>query len=146
MFILLVTGLLSCSTAHSQIRKPERPLEDFEFRKNTALVYSVDPRTNGIIDVFLQDTNVEHQLYKLKEDCYRCEYYLGSVEGNLKIKDRKIVNSRGSVFTINTMENLMPGATFLPGLEYAPGTPFSLAGIKTTVVANQKGSFILRSN
>ncbi|QCY69421.1 hypothetical protein FHG64_08460 [Antarcticibacterium flavum] len=146
MALLFVTGLLTCSIAQAQIQKPDRPIEDFEFRKNTALVYSVDPKTNGINEVFLKEPNVEHQLYKLKEDCYRCEYYLGSVEGTLKIKDSKIVNSRSSVFTINTMENLMPGTDFLPGPEYAPGSRFSLAGIKTTVLANQKGSFVLKAN
>jgi hypothetical protein len=146
MFFLLVLCFLTGYTGNSQEKEPARPMEDFIYQKNTALVFSVDPKTNGITEVFLKDTNIEHQLYKLKEDCYRCEFYLGSVDGNLKLRDRKIVNSKNSVFTINTSNNLMPGTDFLPGKEYSPGSEFSLAGIKTTVVTNQKGSFILKAN
>jgi hypothetical protein len=68
------------------------------------------------------------------------------VEGNLKIRDRKIINSKSSVFTINTAQNLMPGIDYSPDTKYTPGTEFSLAGIKTTVMANEKGSFILKAN
>lgn len=146
IFFLLVLCFLSCTPANSQEKKPARPMEDFIYQKNTELVFSVDPKTNGITEVFLKDTNVEYQLYKLKEDCYRCDFYLGSVEGNLKIRDRKIINSKSSVFTIHTEDNLMPGSVFLPGTEFVPGKEFSLAGIKTTVIANNKGSFVLKAN
>jgi hypothetical protein len=121
-------------------------MEDFIYQENTPLVFSVDPKTNGVTEMFLKDPDLEHQLYRLKEDCYRCEFYLGSVEGNLKIRERKIINSKNSVFTINTSENLMPGSVFSPGTQYTPGSEFSLAGIKTTVVTNHKGSFVLKAN
>ncbi|HSI70911.1 MAG TPA: hypothetical protein VK941_11800 [Gillisia sp.] len=146
MFVLLVLCFLTCTTAIAQEEKSVRPMEDFVYQKNIALVFSVDPKTNGITEVFLKDTDIEHQLYKLKEDCYRCEFYLGSVDGDLKIKDKKIINSKSSVFTIKTTDNLMPGTIYSPGTEYTPGSEFSLAGIKTTVVANKKGSFIVKVN
>lgn len=146
MIVVLVMVLFTGMNVNSQIMKPERPIEDFIFQENTDLVYSVDPKTNGITEVFLKDTDVEHQLYKLKEDCYRCEFYLGSVEGTFKIHNKRIVNSKSSVFIIKTTRNLMPGTDFSPGAQYAPGTEFSLAGIKTTVLANKNGSFILKAN
>lgn len=146
VFVLLILCIFTCPAANSQVKKSEQPNGEFEFQKNTALVFSVDPRTNGVTEVYLKDPDVEQQLYKLKEDCYRCQFYHGNVEGTLKIKDKKIVNSRSSVFTINTTDNLIPGINFFPGTEYTPGAEFSLAGIRTTVVANKKGSFILEAN
>lgn len=112
----------------------------------TDIIFSVDPRTNGVINFYIRNANTELQLYKLKENCYRCNYYLGHLEGEFQIKGSKLIPTKRSVFTIKTTHNLMPGEIFDPGAKFPPGAVFSMAGIKTTVVENQKGSFKVRAN
>lgn len=143
-FILLLTiCLLSGLTTTAQSRDRFENNPEFNFHKKTPLVFSVDPKTNNIIEIFLKRENVENQLYQLKADCYRCEYYLGTVEGNIKIRDNKIVKGKKSKFTIHTEDNLMSGLFYFPGNQYQPGTSYILAGMKTRVISNQQGKFIV---
>lgn len=111
----------------------------------TNLIFSVDPKTNGVNGVFLKEPNEEAQLYKLKGDCYRCDFYEGSIEGPFTVTDSRIKPGKEAVLTIYTVHNLMPGKEFDPG-PFPPGSRFSLARTKATVIANQKGSFKLRTN
>lgn len=120
--------------------------QDFNQGKITELIFSVDPRTNEVNKIFLKKENPEKQLYELKSNCYRCDFYRGNFDGTLKMRGNRIINSKKGKFTIHTFDNLMPGQHFLPGEKFQPGTKFSLAGIKTTVLTNQKGIFIVESN
>ncbi len=111
----------------------------------TDLIFSVDPKNNGINEVFLKEPDVEAQLYKLKGECYRCEFYKGNITGKFAVKNSRIRPGKKTVLTIHTMENLMPGKIFDPG-QFPPGSRFNLARTKTTVIDNQKGSFKVRVN
>lgn len=144
--LLFATCFLLALPVLSQSKKPVNAQPEFYYYKNTSLVYSVDPKTNGITEMFLKSENVENQLYELKGNCYRCEYYLGTVEGSLKVKGKKIVKSKNSRFTIHTLDNLMSKQNFFPGTNYLPGDNYTLAGIPARVVFNQKGKFILETN
>lgn len=112
----------------------------------TDIIFSVDPRTNKVNNYFIRNSDTELQLYKLKENCYRCNYYLGHLEGGYQLKGSKLIPNKKSVFTIKTTHNLMPGEIFDPGIKFPPGAFFSMAGIKTTVVENQRGIFKVKTN
>jgi len=111
----------------------------------TNLIFSVDPRNNGVNGVFLKEPNEEAQLYKLKGDCYRCDFYQGSIEGPFTVTGSRIKPGKKAVLTIYTVHNLMPGKAFEPG-PFPPGSRFSVERTKATVIANQKGNFKLRTN
>lgn len=113
--------------------------------KVTNLIFSVDPKNNGINGVFLKGPDKEAQIYLLKGKCYRCEFYGGTIEGSFKVYDSNITPGKKAILTINTMENLMEAKKFDPG-NFPPGSRFNLARIKTTVIANQPGSFKVRIN
>ena len=141
--LLLAICFLTVHPTFAQSNKLVANNPEFSYHKNTSLVYSVDPKTNGINRIFLKRENVESQLYELKGDCYRCEYYLGTVEGSIKLAGNKIVKGKNCRFTINTQENLMSGQYYFPGNQYLPGVSYTLAGMNTIVVSNQKGKFIV---
>lgn len=110
----------------------------------TNIIFSVDPKNNGVTEVFLREPDIEAQLYKLKGECYRCEFYSGSIEGPFSTKDSRIRPGKKATLTIHTMQNLMPGKVFDPG-PYPPGSRFSLGRTKATVIENQKGTLRLRT-
>ncbi|QED38621.1 hypothetical protein FK178_13255 [Antarcticibacterium arcticum] len=110
---------------------------------STNIIFSVDPKNNGVNEVFIREPDIEAQLYKLKGECYRCEFYSGSIEGPFTTKDSRIRPGKKATLTIHTMQNLMPGKVFDPG-PYPPGSRFGLGRTKATVIENQKGTFKLR--
>ncbi len=145
LLLLSVAGFFKNPAAYAQQEssgfqepKPDIPLV-------TGVIFSVDPKNNGVNGVFIKEPDQEAQLYKLKGDCYRCEFYEGNIEGPFTVTDSRIKPGKKAVLTIYTVNNLMPGKVFEPG-PFPPGSRFSLARTKTTVIANQKGSFKLRTN
>lgn len=111
----------------------------------TDLIFSVDPKYNGVNEVFLKGPDVEAQLYILKGDCYRCEFYEGTIEGAFTVHNFRLTPGRKATLTINTLENLMDDKIFDPG-KYPPGSRFYLGRTKTTVIENLEGSFKVRRN
>lgn len=145
LFVLVLTLWLNTGyTSLAQINPSENIPE--KNLNHTAVIFSVDPRTNEVNEIFLKKGNSEQQLYKLKEDCYRCSFYLGSLEGSYKLRRDRLIPDKTSTLTINTGENLMRGSRYIPGDEYLPGAQFSMAGVKTTVIANQNGKFTVIAN
>lgn len=113
--------------------------------KVTELIFSVDPKNNKINEVFLKEPDMEAQLYLLKGECYRCEFYEGTIAGNFRLNKSRIRPGKKATLTIFTMDNLIPGKTFNPG-QFPEGSRFDLGRTRTTVISNQKGSFIVRTN
>ncbi len=111
----------------------------------TDVIFSVDPKNNGVNGVFIKELDTEAQLYKLKGECYRCEFYLGSIEGAFNIVNSKVKPVKNAIITIYTSQNLMRGKVYEPG-PFPPGSRFNLARTKTTVIEKQNGKFRLRSN
>lgn len=110
----------------------------------TKIIFSVDPKNNGVNEVFLREPDIEAQLYKLKGECYRCEFYSGSIDGPFSSKNSRLRPGKKAILTIHTMENLIPGKVFDPG-PYPPGSRFSLGRTKATVIENQKGTLRLKT-
>lgn len=131
-------SLVAQTIAFSQKNNTENSEEKIE------VIFSVDPKNNGINDVFLKEQDMEAQLYKLKATCYRCEFYEGTVEGSFTEKDSRIRPGKQATLTIHTMQNLMPGKVFVPG-KFPPGSRFTMARTKTKVIENQKGSFRVKT-
>ena len=142
LFLLMLpaAGFFQNSAAYAQHFQEPNPEASV-----TNLIFSVDPRDNSVNGVFLKEPNEEAQLYKLKGECYRCDFYEGSIEGPFTVTDSRIKPGRKAVLTIYTVHNLMPGKEFEPG-PYPPGSRFNLVRTKATVIANQKGSFKLRTH
>lgn len=136
---------LTLVTATAQVNTSSRDIEKFVPEKSTPVIFSVDPRTNKVEDIYIKKANSEQQLYDLKAECYRCQYYVGRLEGNFKVSSLRLIPAREAVLTINTTENMMPGEKYYPGDDLKPGTEFELAGIKTTVVANKDGTFKVKA-
>lgn len=113
--------------------------------KVTDLIFSVDPKNNGVNEIFLKEPDLEAQLYLLKGECYRCEFYEGTIEGPFTVKDSRIKPGKKATLTINTMDNLMADKIFDPG-QFLPGSEFNLARTNSTVIVNKKGSFKVRTN
>ena len=111
----------------------------------TGLIFSVDPKNNGVNGVFLKEQDTEAQLYKLKGDCYRCEFYEGNIEGPFIVTSSGIKPGKKAVLTIHTTHNLMQEKVFDPGA-FPPGSRFNLVRFRATVINNQNGSFKLRIN
>ncbi len=131
---------VSFAQQNSSLNKPDPSAQTV-----TNIIFSVDPKNNGINDVFLKDPDIEAQLYILKGECYRCEFYLGTIEGTFSSQGSRLRPGKNATLTINTLENLMPGKVFDPG-PFPPGSRFILARTKTTVIENQHGSFRLKTN
>lgn len=112
----------------------------------TEVVFSVDPRNNKINKIFLQEGSTEQQLYQLKQECYRCRYYTGNLQGTFQIKRNFIIPQKGARITINSGKDIMTAEQFKPGGNFRPGSIFLLAGIKTTVVSNKQNILILSVN
>lgn len=142
---IMAVWFLTIVTATAQSNENSRNIEKFVPEESTQVIFSVDPRTNKIEDIYIKKANSEQQLYDLKAECYRCQYYVGRLEGKYKLSSLRLIPAREAVLTIHTKENLMPGEKYKPGDDLIPGTEFELAGIKTTVVANKEGTFQVRA-
>lgn len=145
LFLFLLTGcLIQISEVYAQ-EDPSSLKEGNEVTPDSAsLIFSVDPKNNEVNGIFLKEQDTEAQLYKLKGECYRCEFYQGNIEGPFLVTNSRIKPGKKAVLTIYTLHNLMPGKEFDPG-PFPPGSRFNVARIKTTVIENQKGSFKLRT-
>lgn len=146
LLTMLVVGILLMFPATAQDNAPKKGMEKFLPEKNTPVIFSVDPQTNEIAEIFIKKSNTEQQLYDLKADCYRCEYYLGSLEGDYKKTSLKLIPAKETLLTVHTNKNLMPGAEYSPGEKFKPGSEFVLAGLKTIVVANKPGTFTVKTH
>lgn len=146
LILMWAVWFLTSVTATAQVNNNNRDIEKFIPEKSTSVIFSVDPRTNKVEDIFIKKTNSEQQLYDLKAECYRCQYYVGRLEGEYKVSSLRLIPAKEAILTIHTRENLMPGEKFYPGENFLPGTEFELAGIKTTVVANQEGTFKVKAH
>lgn len=146
LLMMWAVWFLTIVTATAQVNKNRQDIEKFIPEKSTPVIFSVDPRTNKVEDIFIKKTNSEQQLYDLKAECYRCQYYVGRLDGKYKLSSLRLIPEKEAVLTIHTTENLMPGEKFYPGDNFIPGTEFELAGIKTTVVANKNGTFQVKAH
>ena len=146
LFILFAAGcFIQTSGIYAQPETSSLKEHNPKSESGTGVIFSVDPKHNGVNGVFLKESNTEAQLYKLKGDCYRCEFYEGNIEGPYSILSSGIKPGKKAVLTIFTVHNLMQGKEFDPG-PFPPGSRFNLVRIKATVIDNQKGSFKLRIN
>ena len=145
LLLLPVAGFFQNSAAYAQNESSGYPESKPDAVLVTGVIFSVDPKDNGVNGVFLKEPNEEAQLYKLKGECYRCDFYEGSIEGPFTVTESRIKPGKKAILTIYTVHNLMPGKEFEPG-PYPPGSRFSLARTKATVIANQKGSFKLKTH
>jgi len=141
-FFLLLEG----STLLAQTTALAERSSNGKAGEQTEVIFSVDPKNNKITDIFIREGSTEQQLYQLKQQCYRCSYYTGNLEGSFNIKRNFIVPRKGTTITIYAGKDLMTEENFNPGPNFKVGSSFPLAGVKTTVISHQQGVMVLKVN
>lgn len=108
--LLLIMGL-SVQPSYSQRREI----------KSTQVVFVLNEKSNKIEALELLEKDKVNDITKKYP---KRKFYTGSISGEYKIDKKGIKPNKGSVLTMITKKNELPGDMFLPGDMYLPGDMF----------------------